>query len=79
MNWFGIAVANKVLRNMLSVEPSPTKVVEVKSDQYTSRDIHLRGDGIILYSPSTSDKKQRGKYEIVMHRPCTESLHQAFR
>lgn len=79
MNWFGVTVANAVLRNILSVEPPPTKVIEVTPDQYTSRTTYLRGDGIILYQPANDGKKQKGKYEIVLHRPCTESLHQAFR
>lgn len=68
-----------VLRSILSAEAPPTKVIEAKSDAYTARDIYCREEGMVLYAPQASNKKEKPRYEIVLHRPCTESLHQTYR
>ncbi|XP_064215860.1 85/88 kDa calcium-independent phospholipase A2 isoform X2 [Tribolium castaneum] len=68
-----------VLRSFLSSEPAPTKVIDAKSDAFSDRAIHLREDGLVLYLPAnTVDKKKGATYEIVLHRPYTESLHQTY-
>lgn len=66
---------------MLGTEPAPTKVLETKADNYSERHIYCREEGLILYAPqdNTSNKKEKSKYEIVLHKPCTESLHYAYR
>ncbi|XP_028131353.2 85/88 kDa calcium-independent phospholipase A2 isoform X4 [Diabrotica virgifera virgifera] len=68
-----------VLRSLLSAEPPPNKVVETRPDFFTSRSIHCREDGLVLYLPSTNEKGPKANYEIVLHRPTTETLHQIFR
>lgn len=71
-----------VFRGLLGTEESPTKVLEVRSDNYLSRPIHYRKDSILLYGPKLppDSKNPRDKYyEIVLHKPFTESLHQMYR
>ncbi|EFN81540.1 85/88 kDa calcium-independent phospholipase A2 [Harpegnathos saltator] len=73
MSWIG-AIANNVLRNIVYTDTPPNVVLEVRPEHYSNRHIHSREDGIVLYGPG--DRSQ--KYEIVLHRPCTETLHQAY-
>lgn len=66
----------------MGTEESPTRVLEVRSDNYLSRPIHYRKDSILLYGPKLppDSKNSRDKYyEIVLHKPFTESLHQMYR
>lgn len=74
MAWLG-NIASNMLRNVF-VETAEDVVLEVRSDQYGSRHVHCREDGVVLYDPG---EKYKDKYEIVLHRPCTETLHQAYR
>lgn len=74
MTWLG-TIANNVFRNIISSEIPPETVKEVTPEQYSSRHIHCREDGIVLYGPGL---KNHEKFEIVLHRPCTETLHQAY-
>ncbi|XP_056648135.1 85/88 kDa calcium-independent phospholipase A2 isoform X1 [Diorhabda sublineata] len=69
-----------VLRNFLSFEPQPNKVIETRPDLFTSRGIHCREDGLVLYTPAINEKDKgiKSHYEIVLHRPTTETLHQIF-
>lgn len=69
-----------VLRGFFNpTETSPTKVLEVKTDVYNDRHIYYREDSIILYEPQVlQNKKEQSRYEIVMHRPTTETLHHAY-
>ncbi|XP_065160438.1 85/88 kDa calcium-independent phospholipase A2 isoform X2 [Atheta coriaria] len=64
-----------VLRSLLNSEPPSTKVLDVGTDAYSSRNVLYREEGLILYGPG-SDKKD--KFEILLNKPYTESLHQAF-
>lgn len=66
---------------MLGAEPAPNKVLEIKADNYSERHIYCREEGLVLYAPqnNTNNKKEKLKYEIVLHKPCTESLHYAYR
>ncbi|KZC05683.1 PREDICTED: 85/88 kDa calcium-independent phospholipase A2 [Dufourea novaeangliae] len=73
MTWLG-TIANNVLRNIVNADVQPHIVQEVKPDQYCNRHIHCREDAIVLYGPGTRNEK----YEIVLHRPYTETLHQAY-
>ena len=75
MVWLG-TIANNVLRNIVFSDTPPNIVQEVRPEHYTDRHIHAREDGIVLYGPGG---KNQDKYEIVLHRPCTETLHQAYR
>lgn len=79
MAWLGGLAAALVIRNFLGTENPPTKVLDIKLDAYTTRDICYREDGMILYSPTGVSKKEKQNYEIVLHRPYTETLNGAFR
>jgi calcium-independent phospholipase A2 len=68
-----------VLRNLLTQQSNPNKVLDAKSDQYSDRFVQCREDALVLYGPGKEQKSTKGKYEIVLQRPCTETLHQAFR
>lgn len=78
----GVAAVGKgteVLRSLLGSGDQPTKVQEVKSDAYTSRHILSREDSLVLYQPGPSTgKRDKAYFEIVLHRPFTESLDQAY-
>ncbi|CAH1155338.1 unnamed protein product [Phaedon cochleariae] len=68
-----------VIRNFLSNEPLPNKVIETRPDSLSSRDIYAREDGLVLYLPPLNlQKGAKSNYEIVLHRPTTETLHQIF-
>lgn len=70
----------QVLRSFLTSGPPPNKVVESKPDSFTQRGIHAREDGLVLYLPPVNvPKGSKANYEIVLHRPATETLHQIFR
>jgi calcium-independent phospholipase A2 len=68
-----------VLRNLLSQQSNPNKVLDTKSDQYSHRFVHCREDALVLYGPGKGNDSTKAKYEIVLQRPYTETLHQAFR
>lgn len=72
MTWLG-NIANNVLRTIIPYETPPNIVEEVKPELYSNRRIYCREDGIILYGPG-----EKNQYEVVLHRPCTETLHQAY-
>ncbi|XP_049706832.2 85/88 kDa calcium-independent phospholipase A2 isoform X1 [Helicoverpa armigera] len=72
---------NSIFRGLLGTEEAPTKVIEVRSDNYISRPIHYREDSILLYGPKNPPDGKNTKekyYEIVLHKPFTESLHQMY-
>ncbi|KAG7209963.1 hypothetical protein KM043_011552 [Ampulex compressa] len=73
MTWLG-NIATNVLRNIVFAEQPPNVVQDVRPEQYSNRHILCREDGIVLYGPDEG----HNKYEIVLHRPCTETLHQAY-
>ncbi|XP_071870530.1 calcium-independent phospholipase A2 VIA [Bombus fervidus] len=73
MTWLG-TIASNVLRNIVFQDIPPNIVQEVKPENYSNRHIECREDGIVLYGPGENERK----YEIVLHRPCTETLHQAY-
>lgn len=64
--------AGGILRNIFNPESNPNKVLEVKQDRYSHRQIRCREDAIVLYELTDN------KYEIVMNRPTTESMNKAF-
>lgn len=72
-----------VLQTFRLTEDPPTKVLEVRSDSYVSRPIQYREESILLYGPKLpADGKSTNKekcFEIVLHKPFTESLHQMYR
>ncbi|XP_048506119.1 85/88 kDa calcium-independent phospholipase A2 [Athalia rosae] len=75
MAWLGAIASGVVLRNILGVANQPDKILEVKPEQYGNRTICCREDGIVLYGP---DHAKKEKFEIVLHRPYTETTHQAY-
>jgi calcium-independent phospholipase A2 len=80
-SWLGALglTSGFVLRSLLSQQSNPNKVLDVKSDQYSDRFVQCREDALVLYGPSREKNSPKEKYEIVLQRPCTETLHQAFR
>ncbi|XP_017773302.1 PREDICTED: 85/88 kDa calcium-independent phospholipase A2 [Nicrophorus vespilloides] len=68
---------NFVLRSFLNSDVEPTRVLDVNIDVYSSRDVLYREESLVLYGPSNS-KKDKAHFEIVMNKPYTESLHQAY-
>nr|ATU31391.1 calcium-independent cellular PLA2 [Plodia interpunctella] len=65
----------------LGAEESPTKVLEVRSDNYISRPILYREDSMILYAPKipVDNKNPKDKFfEIVLQKPFTETLHHMY-
>ncbi|XP_072947664.1 85/88 kDa calcium-independent phospholipase A2 isoform X1 [Epargyreus clarus] len=72
---------NSFFRGLLGTEESPSKVLEVRSDNYISRPIRYREDSILLYGPKIPSDGKNNKdkyYEIVLQKPFTESLHQMY-
>ncbi|XP_059053783.1 85/88 kDa calcium-independent phospholipase A2 [Achroia grisella] len=71
---------NSFFRGLLGGEEPPTKVLEVRSDNYISRPIHFRKDSMILYGPKgPAERNTKDKcYEIVLQKPFTETLHQMY-
>ncbi|XP_045496134.1 85/88 kDa calcium-independent phospholipase A2 [Colias croceus] len=72
---------NSFFRNWLAVDDPPNKVIEVRSDNYISRPIHYRDDSMLMYGPKNPSDGKNNKdkcYEIVLHKPFTESLHQMY-
>jgi calcium-independent phospholipase A2 len=80
-SWLGALglASGFALRNLLGQVPNPNKVLDVKSGQYSNRFIHYREEALVLYGPTKDRKPSQEQYEIVLHRPCSETLHQAFR
>jgi len=79
MSWLGaLDVAGFAFRSLLGEASNPNKVLDVKSGQYSNRFIHCREEALVLYGPSKEGLRKQEKYEIVLQRPCSESLHQAF-
>ena len=66
-----------VFRNFLSNESNPNTVREVRQEEYSNRDPHDRVESLVLYGSERG--KQSQMYEIVLLRPYTETLSQAFR
>ncbi|CAH2039422.1 unnamed protein product, partial [Iphiclides podalirius] len=72
---------NSLFRGLLGTEELPTKVLEVRSDNYISRPIHYREDSMLLYGPKMPPNNKNSKdkyYEIVLHKPFTESLYHMY-
>ncbi|KAH1008810.1 hypothetical protein HUJ05_009332 [Dendroctonus ponderosae] len=68
-----------VLKSFLNSETPPDRVLDVKSAAFTSREIQMREDGLILYWPQkTNNRNEKPTFEIVLHRPTTETLVQTF-
>ncbi|KAF6214614.1 hypothetical protein GE061_009357 [Apolygus lucorum] len=68
-----MAWLSNILKRTFNVEALPNQVVEVKTDKYDDRTIIHREEGIFLYAGSGDLK-----YEIVMHKPCSQSLSDGY-
>jgi len=62
------------LKVFFTPDNNPNKVIEVKSEKYTNRNVHCRHGPIILYTVHGNDVS-----EIVLHLTRTESLTTSFR
>lgn len=75
MAWLG-NLASTVFRNINKFAEQPAnKVIQVNLEDYYKRHVHCREDGTVLYFP----EKEKEKYEIVLQKPCTETLKFAYR
>jgi calcium-independent phospholipase A2 len=80
MSWFdALGAASNAIKTIWGEVSNPNKVLDVKSGQYSHRLIHCREEALVLYAPSQAGSRAQEKYESVLHRPCNETLHQAFR
>lgn len=68
-----MAWLSNMLKRTFNVEALPNQVVEVKTDKYDERPIIHREEGIFLYAGSGDLK-----FEIVMHRPFSQSLSDGY-
>nr|XP_023018736.1 85/88 kDa calcium-independent phospholipase A2 isoform X2 [Leptinotarsa decemlineata] len=76
---YGFGTSKTFLLSFLNSDPPSNKVVEGKPQSYSSRDIYAREDGLVLYLPPPNlQKGAKMNYEIVLHRPTTETLSQNF-
>ncbi|XP_030753365.1 85/88 kDa calcium-independent phospholipase A2 isoform X2 [Sitophilus oryzae] len=71
-----LAAGFDVLRSFLNNDVPSNKVTDCRSDSFASREIHMREDGLVLYLPQKTSN--RPTFEIVLHRPTTETLVQTF-
>jgi len=74
MSWLGNSV-NFVLKKLVSLEVPPNKVVEVKTQEFSSRFVRKREESLVLYGP-TEARNADTKYEIVLNVPFRD---EAFR
>uniref|UniRef100_A0A0A9YX16 phospholipase A2 n=1 Tax=Lygus hesperus TaxID=30085 RepID=A0A0A9YX16_LYGHE len=72
MAWLTNTMSN-ILKRTFNVEALPNQVIEVKTDKYDDRPIIHREEGIFLYA-GVGDLK----YEIVMHKPFSQSLSDGY-
>ncbi|BES88624.1 Phospholipase A2 [Nesidiocoris tenuis] len=69
-----MAWLSNILKKTFSSQIQPNEVVEVETKKYDNRMILHREENIFLYAGNGEDLK----YEIVMHKPCTESFIKGF-
>lgn len=62
------------LKIFFTPDKNPNKVIEVKSEKYSHRNVHCRHGPIILYSIDGNNPS-----EIVLHLLRTESLTTSYR
>lgn len=64
-------LASNVLRNIFSSINPPNKVLEVRHDKYSNRNVICREESIVFYGPDEVEKK----CEIVIHRTDSEHVY----
>lgn len=62
------------LKVFFTPDKNPNKVIEVKSEKYSNRNVHCRHDPIILYAVDNNNVS-----EIVLHLSRAESLTTSYR
>lgn len=62
------------LKVFFTPDNNPNKVIEVKSEKYSNRNVYFREDPIILYAVDSNNVS-----EIVLHLSRTESLTTSYR
>jgi hypothetical protein len=73
MSWLENSV-NFVLKKLVSLEVPPNKVVEVKSQEFSSRFVRKREESLVLYGP-TEARNVDTKYEIVLNVPFRDEAY----
>jgi hypothetical protein len=66
---------------LLGGDAPPNKVLEIKNDGHVNGHILHRDDSMVLYAPIAvaGDKRDKPIYEILIHRPMTETGNSSFR
>lgn len=70
-SWLGNLTTGNVLRNIFSVNNPPNKVLEIRSDRYSNRNVICREDSIVFYGPVSNESK----FEIVIHRAYCDQAY----
>lgn len=69
-----------MLRSLLGSDVGPNKVIEIKTDSLGNLPVLHRDEGMVLYGPALGQIENRKiQYEIVLNRPCSDNLNQAYR
>lgn len=66
-----------VLQRIMGGDAPPGKVQEIKSDITQHLPVALRDDSMLLYGPDL--KGTKAAYEIVLHKPFSESMNTSYR
>jgi calcium-independent phospholipase A2 len=67
------------LQRLLGGDAPPNKVQELKSDTISNAQVLHRDDSMVLYAPTITAADKKTVYEIVIHRPLTETGNTSFR
>lgn len=70
------------LKNLLSGDIPPSKVIEKNLDTIANYNVLQRDDSMVLYAPPIQpDANARNKlsFEIVLYRPATETVNSSYR
>jgi hypothetical protein len=62
------------IRGFFTPDNNPSRVIEVKSEKYSDRNVHCRYDPIMLYQADNNNTS-----EIVLHLSRAESLTTSYR
>lgn len=74
-SFFSISLV--VLQRIMGGDVPPGKVQEIKSDTTQHLPVVLRDDSMLLYGPDMRGTK--AVYEIVLHKPFSESMNTSYR
>lgn len=68
-----------VLHRLLGTDAGPNKVQEIKTDSLGNLPVVHRDEGMFLYGPPLISLDKKTNFEIVLNRPCSDTLNTAYR